>query len=547
MSLDTHKKGKRPAFEGGRSPKRRENPEHAEATMSNTKARKDEREPREALTPEAPDSERQLLIAVLEHRTIPAEVEEVLPEDFSHPREQRIFRLMRELDKSGKLTFDELSGRLTRAEAGGVKPEEGIVAYLSTLNGEVAVPLSLLARYVAQIKGAAREREIRDYHREALAKLDAGELDADAHIRESKEKLERWEATPSSDIKPVSAQLDEVNENIFNAEAKPVPTFSARLNKNLNGGLQRGKVLTIAAAAGLGKTTFALQLVEETVREQSKRSTCVGVYVSMEMSREELVTRSYSRLGLVDSGKIEGKTIKREDLADAMKRYREEVAPVMYLVEAREGMTLAEVRGIARKVKARLSKISGEDTGDVFVILCVDPFQRLRTGEPEIDREEISRVGALGSGLKKLAGDLDVSVILLSDTTKEAAKIAEAGGRGGQGIIRGSYMATHTTDLQAEIIVWKEQEDLEQYMREDYGALVQDFPLANFDNYSLPVYAVLDFSKNRSGGRSRCPFVWQKAYNRFIPVGKDQTEHEGGLPEWEETWSVKLRRKGIPR
>ena len=65
--------GKRPAFEGGRSPERRENPEHAEATMSNTKARKDERGPREARIIEAPDSERQLLIAVLGYKTIPAE------------------------------------------------------------------------------------------------------------------------------------------------------------------------------------------------------------------------------------------------------------------------------------------------------------------------------------------------------------------------------------------------------------------------------------------------------------------------------------------
>ena len=521
--------------------------------MRDTKARKAEGEPRDALTPEAPDSERQLLIAVLEHKTIPAEAEEVLPEDFSHPRGQRIFRAMRELDKSGKLTLDELTKRLTKGEAESVRPEEGMAAYLSTLAGEEAVPLSLLARYVAQIKGAAREREMRDYHREALAKLDAGDLDADAHVRESKEKLERWEATPSSDIKPVSSQLDEVNENIFNAKTKPVPTFSARLNKNLNGGLQRGKVLTIAAAAGLGKTTFALQLVEDTVREQSKRSTCVGVYVSMEMSTEELVTKSYSRLGLVDSGKIEGKTIKREDLAGAMTKYQKDIAPVMYFVEAREGMTLGEVRGIARKVKARLVRISGEDPGDVFVILCVDPFQRLRTGEPEIDREEISRVGALASGLKKLAGDLDVSVILLSDTTKEGAKASEAGERGGQSIIRGSYMATHTTDLQAEIMVWRELSDLggrtkadAKALQEAYGELVKDVPLANFDNYSLPVYAVLDFSKNRSGGRSRCPFVWQKAYNRFIPVGKEQMEYEGGMEEWGATWSVKPRRKGIP-
>ena len=69
--------------------------------MSNTKARKDERGPREARIIEAPDSERQLLIAVLGYKTIPAEAEEVLPGDFSHPREQRIFRVMRELDKSG--------------------------------------------------------------------------------------------------------------------------------------------------------------------------------------------------------------------------------------------------------------------------------------------------------------------------------------------------------------------------------------------------------------------------------------------------------------
>ena len=155
--------------------------------MRSPKARKDERELSEPRIIEAPDSERQILIAVLEHRTIPAEAEEVLPEDFSHPREQRIFRAMRELDKSGKLTLDEITKRLERAEGEDVRPEEGIAAYLRALAGEVAVPSSLLSRYVAQIKSAAREREIRDYHREALRRLEAGELDADAHIRESKE------------------------------------------------------------------------------------------------------------------------------------------------------------------------------------------------------------------------------------------------------------------------------------------------------------------------------------------------------------------------
>ncbi|HOD74348.1 MAG TPA: DnaB-like helicase C-terminal domain-containing protein, partial [Candidatus Bipolaricaulis anaerobius] len=340
--------------------------------------------------------------------------EELLPEDFSHPREQRFWKVARELDRSGNLTLDALTERLTKGEPEGGKPEEGIVAYLSTLAAEEAVPPTLLPRYVAQIKNAARKREIRDYHREALKRLEAGELDADAHIRESKAKLEKWEATPSSDAKPVSTRLKGIYESILSEGTKPVPTFSAQLNANLNGGLQRGEVITIASPAGAGKTTFALQLAVETIREQSRRvdgPPCAVVYVTIEMSEKELITKSLSRLGRVDSGHIRDKSIGEAKLKPAMDTYEKELSPVVYFIEAHEGMTLGEVRSTTRKVKTRLADAvkgttENPDALEPFVILCVDPFQRLLTDNAAVDSEEISRVGALASGLKQLARDL---------------------------------------------------------------------------------------------------------------------------------------------
>lgn len=232
-----------------------------------------------------------------------------------------------------------------------------------------------------------------------------------------------------------------------------------------------------------------------------------------------------------------------------MKRYGGEVAPVLYIVEARDGMTLDEVRGITRKVKTQLADAvrgTAEDptAEDPFVILCVDPFQRLITGNHDIDREEIPRVGALGSGLKKLARDLDVSVILAADTTKDVARRVAEGGGVGVAAIRGSYMATHTTDYEAAIVTWESkdpsEDELNKKLKDRFQPLVGGYSPDDFDSGSLPAYAVLAFSKNRFGLCEPCPFMWERAYNRFVPIGEEQERDSGGTKgSLLERWEVK--------
>jgi len=528
--------------------------------MSATPAPRNESGRPEYIFPCAPEAEETILAATLQAGSM-KHAEDLLPEEFYDTTRRRIFAAMRDLHRRGDLIPDKLKEVLTKGEPPDLKAEESIAWRVDTLNLAEVGPLSLLPRKVAEIKNTALKRGMMLWHLDSAKALNAGELDVPEHVKDLRARGEKWEATPSSDTKPVSARLEEIYESILTDKTKPVPTFSTALNKNLSGGLRRGEVLTIAAPAGAGKTTFILQLAEETVREQVKRAgadstvpPCALVYVSAEMSEKELVTKSLSRLGRVDSCRIRDKSIGAEALEPAMERYAAEVAPVVYLVQARDGMTLDEVRGIARKVKTRLADAvrgTAKDPAaeDPFVILCVDPFQRLLTGHDAIDSEEISRVGALGSGLKKLARDLDVSVILAADTTKDVARRVAEGGGVGVAAIRGSYMATHTTDYEAAILTWgtkaPSEDELNEKLKKRFLPLVEGYSPDDFDEGSLAAYAVLSFSKNRFGLCEPCPFMWEMAYNRFVPIGKEQERDSGGTKgSLLERWGIERREVG---
>lgn len=501
-------------------------------------------------TPHAEQSERQILAAALQKGNL-RHAEGLIPEDFLAVRDQRIFRTMRDFENRGEpLILDRLTTHLTKD-----KPEEepeGMAGHLSTLYAEEVLDCNLPG-CVAEIRNRAIERELRKKYMESLQPGGIGDLSG--HLVGMREFLDRAAASPFVEVKPVLHELDEINRRILDPGTKPVPTFSAMLNKNLNGGLQRQKVLTICSPAGAGKTTLALQLVEETVRAQSEQADgppCVGIFVSMEMSKQELLTRSYSRIGLLNSGSIEGKEIAEDEegaakLKAAMQLYRDQYAPVLYFVEAPPGMTYRTVGDITRKIKAQIARAAGVDP---FVILCVDPFNGLKTEDAAINSDETARVGEVVGGLKKLARDLDISVIVLSDTTKEATKEIEAGGKGRQTAPRGSYEITHRTDLLAEIIIREqltksshagEAHKTEERKRAEkyYADLEADYPRKSFGYSTVPVYAFLSFSKNRSGGMSDCPFVWQKACSRFVPIGKEQLGLDGGTAkDWRAHWHL---------
>lgn len=84
--------------------------------------------------------------------------------------------------------------------------------------------------------------------------------------------------------------LKQFEKNIDSGRYKPTPTGLNAFDDMLGGGLYPG-LYVIAAATGFGKSTFCLQVADEL----ASRGEDV-VYFSLEMSQDELIARSLSRL-----------------------------------------------------------------------------------------------------------------------------------------------------------------------------------------------------------------------------------------------------------
>lgn len=116
--------------------------------------------------------------------------------------------------------------------------------------------------------------------------LEAKQWAASDSIREEEKNL-----TQDSLVKYSAANaLKQFEKNISSGRYKPTPTGLKAFDDMLGGGLYPG-LYVIAAATGFGKSTFCLQLADElAIRGEDV------VYFSLEMSQDELIARSLSRL-----------------------------------------------------------------------------------------------------------------------------------------------------------------------------------------------------------------------------------------------------------
>lgn len=468
----------------------------------------------------SPGAEEAVLGAfLLEPDLIPEGKETISLADFPKGKTQTIYKAI--LEMTGPVDPETLSRHLEKT---GDLEKIGGRAYLNKLLEQTPTAANW-REYAQALKDTARTRELKVFLRENLGALNDSPGEYRALLDKLREGAEDLIRAADLDGKPIPTMreiLHEIEEEIFESPFKPIPTFSAGLNRNLNGGLQRGKVFAITGPAGGGKTTFAHQLIDEIARgnklkgKEEPRNICV--YIALEQGRAELLIKSFSRLGRVNGGLFELKEIAPDDpkVKKALEIYANEIAPYLYIIEGAEGSTLRGIRALIRKISSQRKEAHQ-------LVVCIDPFQRLRTGNRDLDSEEISRVGAVATGLKKMAMDLKIAMVLLSDTSKTAAEQAKRG-EPSVGAMRGSYMAEHAVDASAMIALkpdgfqqdqltpgspyYKLDEWFRHYMGLDEG------------KEEAAVFAELVFSKQRSGPSFPVPFLYKRALNCFFPAEK---------------------------
>lgn len=222
-------------------------------------------------------------------------------------------------------------------------------------------------------------------------------------IGDQETKSDEWQ---SSDAGIVHA-LDLIQLRYDNPDAGDfIPTGIASLDEKLNGGLRPGKVYVIAARPSMGKTSLALSIGEHVATNEGKP---VGV-LSMEMPKDEVQDRRVA----MKSGIRYDKILRPERMSDfdwsQVSKTVETLRLTPLYVSDQSALTINQLRSKARALKRRHG----------LSVLVVDYIGLMESTDRKASRAE--RIGEISRGIKALAKELGIAILLLSQLNREVEK-----------------------------------------------------------------------------------------------------------------------------
>ena len=432
--------------------------------------------------PHSIEAESSLLGALLLDNATWDRVGDLLTEaDFYRDEHRAIFAAVAAIVNAGKpadvvTVWEHLQQRGQGEQAGGLAYLNQVAQYLpSAANvrryAEIVRERSVLRQLVAA------SNEI------ATAAFNPGEQSAAGIVNAAQQKL--FDIAVARGSQPVVALsdamagfLDHISDLADGRRAPGVKTKIPSLDWRLGGGLKPGKVIVIAARPSIGKTALALQIARAFAEEGHG-----AAVFSMEMERQELVERYVAQVGEIDLGHlVTGKLDDRE--WGCVNAAVETVTALPVYVDDQPSLTASDLQAKARKLKR------AENIG----LVVVDYLQLMSTSAQKVKDSRHHQIEEISRGLKTLAKQLGVPLILLSQLSREVEK-------------RTSKRAT-LADLKESGAI-EEDADVVLLLSDDAEEL---------DSGAKVIHA--EVAKNRGGQKGWFKLAFEGRYQRFKELAR---------------------------
>lgn len=174
------------------------------------------------------------------------------------------------------------------------------------------------------------------------------------------------------------------------------------LNKK-TAGLQPSDLIIVAARPSMGKTTFAMNLVENAAINNDKPA----LVFSLEMPGDQLLMRSLASLSRVDQTRIRTGQLDDEDWARISGAMGILLENKNIFIDDSSGLTPTELRSRARRIY--------RENGGLSMIM-IDYLQLMRV--PEMKENRTLEIAEISRSLKALAKELQVPVVALSQLNR---------------------------------------------------------------------------------------------------------------------------------
>ena len=351
------------------------------------------------------EAEQSVIGSMLMDRDAIATVNDMLTkDDFYNAQYGLLFEHMSALFKEGKpVDIVTLSNRL---KENNVSEEIAGMKYIGDILD--SVPTSANAKYYAQIvadKSLLRKMIKLNEDIEKDCYLDTDDVDGLLEKAEQGVFQLIKERNGGSDFTQIDKIIIDVIDQIeaaskMNTRVTGIPTGFIDLDNMLTG-LHGSELILVAARPAMGKTAFVLNIAHE-VAVKKKKTTAI---FSLEMSKEQLVTRMIAMDSLVNSQKIMTGQL-AEDEWDKIADSTETIAEAPLFIDDNSAITIADLRSKCRKLN---------QNNDLSLII-IDYLQLMSTTKHVESRQQF--ISDMSRSLKVLARELDVPVIALSQLNR---------------------------------------------------------------------------------------------------------------------------------
>lgn len=244
-------------------------------------------------------------------------------------------------------------------------------------------------------------------------------------------------------------------------------------------GFGKSDLIIVGARPGVGKTAFVLNIATN-IAKRKKQSVAI---FNLEMSADQLVQRIISSEALVDSQKLRQGNLDTDDW-EKIAVATSELSETNIYIDANPSITVTSMKAKLRRVK---------NLG-----LVVVDYLQLMQSERKNDPSRVNQVGEISRGLKVMAKELNVPVIVCAQLSRSTEK---------------EHKKPMLSDLRESGSI-EQDADMVMFLSRDYYG--DDPEKANLVDVIL--------AKNRHGSVGTVQMSWLGQYTKFSTLDESSME-----------------------
>ena len=331
-------------------------------------------------------------------------------EDFYRPDHRQVFEAAEELYHSG-VPIDMITVK-NKLEEKQVFEQIGGLPFLANISTSVGSSANM--RHYAAIveEKSVLRRLIRTANNISQMSYE-GKTDVNA-IMDTAEKgifdiMQNRHSDQFHHIRDIAVDSIEKIEDIYRSKGKltGVPTGFVDFDQK-TAGLQKSDLILLAARPSMGKTAFALNIIQNA----AIRSNVPTAVFSLEMSREQLVNRMLCSEAMLDAQRLRTGELTDSDWADLIQAMGPLSQAPIYIDDT-PGVTPMEVRSKCRRLKVEKG----------LGLIVIDSLQ-LMSGNSRNDSRQ-QEISEISRALKAIAREMEAPVIALSQLSRACEQRAD--------------------------------------------------------------------------------------------------------------------------